>query len=119
VCILLVEDEPLIRENMSESLMEAGFDVVGAGSGDEALSLFEARPGHFTLLVTDFHMPGEMDGAAIAARLRDHAPDLPVIIASGRPEIFKPTWRTALGYVLLTKPYRPRELVGLARSLLV
>lgn len=117
MCILLVEDEELIREIMTESLRDAGFEVVEAATGDQAIALFAERPRHFTLLVTDFNMPGQRDGAAIAAQVRELAPSLPVVIASGRPEVFRPHWKTALGYTLLAKPYRPHQLVELARSL--
>lgn len=118
MCILLVEDEELIRDIMSESLREAGFDVVSAASGPEALALFDARPHHFSLLVTDFHMPGQMDGSMVAEQIRRQAPSLPVVIVSGRPEVFRSSWRTNLNYALLAKPYRPRDLVELAQTLM-
>ncbi len=118
MCILLVEDEELIREIMSESLRDAGFDVVGASSGQEAMDLFDQRPKHFTMLVTDFNMPGQMDGGALAKRIREKAPALPVVIVSGRPDVFRQSWRTELNFSLLQKPYRPHELVELARTLM-
>ncbi|MGI4976829.1 MAG: response regulator [Janthinobacterium lividum] len=115
--MLLVEDEPVIREIMAESLVDAGYDVVEAASGDEAMALIRARIHAFTILVTDFHMPGDSNGADVAACLRVEYPGLPVVIASGRPDVFKPAWRTELGYGLLRKPYVPRELVALIRQM--
>lgn len=117
MCVLLVEDEPVIREIMAESLADAGFDVVEAASGDEAMALIRTRVHAFTILVTDFHMPGVATGADVAACLRVEYPGLPVVIASGRPDVFKPAWRTELGYGLLRKPYVPRELVALIRQM--
>lgn len=117
MCVLLVEDEPVIREIMAESLADAGYDVVEAASGDEALVLIRSRVHPFTILVTDFHMPGEANGADVAACLRAEYPGLPVVIASGRPDVFQPAWRTELGYGLLRKPYVPRELVALIRQM--
>ncbi len=118
MCVLLVEDEALIREIMSESLQDAGFEVMQAGSGDEAVCLIHAEATRFHALVTDFHMPGGTDGAGVASCIRQHLPRIPVIIASGRPEVFQSAWRTSLGYWLLRKPYGPGELVGIVSRML-
>ena len=117
MCVLLVEDEPLIREIMSESLQDAGYEVLEAASGDIAVALMREPPRTFSLLVTDFHMPGDADGSQVAARVRQLIPKIPVIIASGRPEALKASWQTELGYRLLKKPYLPSDLIRLARSL--
>ena len=117
MCVLFVEDEPVIREIMSESLADAGFDVVEASSGDEAMEIIRTRTHPFSILVTDFHMPGTANGADVAACLRVEYPGLPVVIASSRPDVFKPAWRSELGYGLLRKPYVPRELVALIRTM--
>lgn len=117
VCILLVEDELLIREIMVESLQDAGFDVVEASTGDEAIALIRGTPRSFSALVTDFHMPGRNDGSAVADCIRQHLPKVPVVIVSGRPEVFQVAWKTDLGYTMLKKPYRPGELVRLMRQL--
>ncbi len=117
MCVLLVEDEPVIREIMAESLADAGYDVVQATSGDEAIGIIRARSHTFSILVTDFHLPGDANGADVAACLRVEYPGLPVVIASGRPDVFKPAWRTKLDYGLLRKPYVPRELVALIRRM--
>ncbi len=118
MCVLLVEDEPLIREIMTETLEEAGHEVTGARTGDEAMELIGSSPKRFIALVTDFHMPGRFDGAEVAARIRQRMPDIPVVIASGRPEVFQTAWRLELGYHLLRKPYGPRQLVALLGQLL-
>ncbi len=119
MCVLLVEDEPLIREIMTETLQEAGHEVAEARTGDEAMELIRTSPNHFTALVTDFHMPGSFDGAEVAASIRKRVPAIPVVIASGRPEVFQPAWRAELGYRLLRKPYGPRQLVDLLEQLLL
>ncbi len=118
MCILLVEDEPMIREVMAETLQDAGFDVCEAPSGDSALQILSTLSRRFTILVTDFHMPGQADGAEVAARMRSLNPDIPVIIATGRPEILQASWREELGYYLLKKPYLPSHLVRLVHTLL-
>ncbi len=118
MCVMLVEDEPTIRAVMTETLQDAGFDVFEASSGDSAIEILSDPPRVFTILVTDFHMPGQADGAQVAARMRSLNPDIPVIIATGRPEVLQASWREELGYYLLKKPYLPSHLVGLIRTLL-
>ncbi len=117
VCILLVEDEPLIREIMAESLEDAGYVVIQVSTGDEALSVIHDPPATLTALVTDFHMPGEADGADVASRIRERWPDIPVVIASGRPDILQQAWQAKFGYRLLKKPYGPRQLIGVLKEL--
>lgn len=115
--VLLVEDEPLIREIMSEALRDAGHDVLEMENGDVAIEMLRKPPKQFTILVTDFHMPGHADGSQVAAHVRQMHPAIPVIIMSGRPDIFKASWRTDLGYVFMKKPYLPSALVKRIRDM--
>jgi len=70
MCILVVEDEFLIRLIVAEELAENGFAVCEAENGDRASALIAAQPDAFTLLVTDVHMPGKLDGIEVARLLR-------------------------------------------------
>ena len=117
MCILLVEDEDFILEIMAESLTEAGFDVAKAHDGAEALRLAHADPGRFSALVSDVHMPGDVTGIEVAARLREQRPDLPVVIATGRPDVKAPAQMREAGFVFLRKPYLPSELVAILQHL--
>lgn len=118
MCVLLVEDEPLIRQIMAESLEDAGFQVVQASTGDEAITLIHDPSMALTALVTDFHMPGRSDGAEVASVIREKWPDMPVVIASGRPDVLQQSWQAANGYRLLRKPYGPRQLIGVLREIM-
>jgi len=80
--VLVVEDEPHLREAMAEALALEGFDVTQAASGDEAAGLIEAAHG-FDLLLTDVQMPGLLDGMGVAARARARQPHLPIVVATG------------------------------------
>ena len=115
--VLLVEDEPLIRELMAESLRDAGYEVIAVEDGPGAREVVLNSPQPLSILITDFHMPGDLDGSQVAAQVRAVFPDLPVVIVSGRPEVFQSSWQHTLGYKLMKKPYRPSELVTLVRSL--
>jgi len=118
MCVLLVEDEALIRELVAESLQKAGFEVEEAETGEEAVELILDHPERFEALVTDLQMPGCLNGSEVAAAMRQQLPDIPVVIASGRPDLFQDTWHHELGYELVSKPFRASELVALVRQLI-
>lgn len=80
--VLLVEDELLVREVASEDLAEAGFEVVTASDGDEALSILRDSA-DFDLLFTDIRMPGTTDGWELAREAKRLMPGLRVIYATG------------------------------------
>jgi CheY-like chemotaxis protein len=84
--VLLAEDEFLIRMMLAEDLEAAGYDVVEAETGDDALAKSLGGDG-CDVLVTDIEMPGSLDGLALAVRMRERHPDLPVVYVTGRPEI--------------------------------
>jgi len=112
VSVLLVEDDPLIREFVVEALREAGYHVIHASTGEEALAWCRRHVAE--VLVTDVRLPGKIDGWQIAERCREADPELPVIYATG----FSPsTPRPVPGSRTLKKPYRPDEIVQMVKEL--
>ncbi|MBX9757181.1 MAG: response regulator [Beijerinckiaceae bacterium] len=106
--VLIVEDDPLIRWSGAETLAEAGFEVLEAANGDEALAVLEARS-DILVLFTDIDMPGQMDGLDLAAIVHQRWPWMHIIIASGRRE---PQRRGIPDNGLfIPKPYMPEEVV--------
>ena len=79
--VLLVEDEESVRQVFTDYLHLAGHEVITATNGSDALRRFDAD-GPFDLVVTDHSMPG-MNGRQLAARLREQAPAIRVILVSG------------------------------------
>jgi DNA-binding NtrC family response regulator len=79
-CILLVEDEVLIRLMLAEELREAGHQVIEASDADEAVVILEASTPD--LIISDVRMPGSIDGLGLLALVRTSLPALPVIITS-------------------------------------
>ena len=118
MCILLVEDEWLIRSMVAEVLREDGFAVREAGDSDQASTLIVEDPDAYTLLVTDIHMPGRLDGIGVARLLRARRPNLPVIYATGRPDVLNVLQPLGAKEVLLRKPFALFELLSAARQLL-
>lgn len=114
MCILLVEDDALIRLLLSEELADAGFEVQEASNGTQAAELIRHPPADYSLLITDIHMPGDLTGVEIARLMRDRYPGLPIIYTTGRPDVVG-----TLGPLdtLLAKPFTPSLLLGLVRRL--
>ena len=81
--ILLVEDDEAVRDAVMHELVVLGFSVLEASDGPEALRVAAAQPARrIDMLLTDVVMP-EMDGCALAARLRENQPGLKVVFSSG------------------------------------
>jgi PAS domain S-box-containing protein len=116
--ILVVEDDPLVRDYVLAQLGALGYVTLQAANATEALEL-TVTGRHFDLLFTDVIMPGTMNGRELAdAVLRDR-PGLKVLFTSGYTEnaIFH-HGRLDAGVLLLTKPYRKSDLARMIRRAL-
>ncbi len=110
--VLVVDDEPLQLDLMRRVLEKAGFRVLAAGSGPDAIRVFESVQGEIDLLVSDVVMPG-MEGPELAARLRERKRGLRVLFVSGFLAQYE--W-VAYGadadhQRLLAKPFSPSILI--------
>ncbi|AIC19440.1 response regulator [Pseudomonas chlororaphis] len=81
--LLVVEDEPMILEFLCEILQDEGFATQAMPSADAALRFLESHPEQVRLLLTDINMPGTLNGAGLANRVRERWPGLPVLVMSG------------------------------------
>ena len=113
--ILVVEDNPLIRVMLCESLTVANYNIVEAGSADEAMALFEAE-GPFSLVVTDIEMPGTMNGIGLANAIHERWPEVALIVTSGRVTPAAGVLPACAKFV--PKPSPAQHFVGLADGLL-
>ncbi|HYZ33165.1 MAG TPA: histidine kinase famiy protein [Crenalkalicoccus sp.] len=114
--VLLVDDNPDVREVASELLATLGYRVLTAASGREALAVLEAEPG-VRVLLTDLVMPGGMNGISLAEEARRRRPTLPVLLATGYAE-GPDRGEAGDGLPLVTKPYRRAELAQRLRQVL-
>lgn len=117
MCVLLVEDEAIIRMMLVDVLSDAGFSVMEACSGDEAVELIRMPPATFSLLVTDVHIPGMLDGLQVARLMRQRYPGMPTIYMTGRPDIVREAGALGPEEVLFPKPFSPFALLDLARRM--
>ncbi|MGD0633303.1 MAG: response regulator [Beijerinckiaceae bacterium] len=81
--VLVVDDEPLIRWVNADVLTDAGFAVIQAANGDEALELLQSHR-DVRVVFTDVEMPGLIDGFALAGRIERQWPEIGVVVTSGR-----------------------------------
>ena len=108
---LVVEDEWLLMDVVQEELLEDGFEVATAASGEEAIVKMEEARGRITCLLTDIRLGAGIDGWEVARRARQMHPGLPVVymtgdsasnwVANGVPES-----------VLLAKPFALSQLTA-------
>ena len=118
MCILFVEDEFIITMMSEEALLKAGHEVMTAAHAPAAVSLIANHPDLFTCLVTDIHMPGELTGLDLVEHARERNPELPIVVATGRPDVAPPEWRDRHRVKLLTKPYSPERLVQMVGTMI-
>jgi CheY-like chemotaxis protein len=119
LCILVVEDELVIRLSAVEALAEAGYEVMEAEHAPRAVELIEQCPRHFTMLVTDHNMPPHrMTGAALVHHMRGTYPTIPMLIATGTPGEIDAEFAEEHRVHLLPKPYSGHTLTGVDSRLL-
>ncbi|MCT1775278.1 response regulator transcription factor [Brachybacterium sp. p3-SID957] len=114
--LLVVDDEPNIRDLLATSLRFAGFEVFTAATGNEAI---QAATGHQPdLVVLDVMLP-DMDGFTVTRRLRDRGEQYPILFLTARDETKdKVAGLTVGGDDYVTKPFSLEEVVARIRAVL-
>ena len=107
--VLVVEDEPLVRMVAAETLAEAGYLILEARTGDEAIQILTAGA-PLTAVVTDVEMPGAVDGLELAKAIETRWPEIAIVIVSGRRR--PAPAELPLKAVFLPKPYSPERLIA-------
>lgn len=109
VRVLVVEDEAFVRLIAAEFLEDAGFGVIEAANADEAWRVLQVQP-EIHYLFTDVHMPGSMDGFALAERAHRQWPHLKLVLTSGRLRPGRSDLPDHASF--LPKPYRQEQLMS-------
>jgi two-component system phosphate regulon response regulator OmpR len=113
--IVVVDDEPEVRELVRDYLIRQGFAVSAAESGTEMRDILKERPAH--LVILDLRMPGE-DGLSIARQLRSQGP-IGIIMLTASAETVDRVVGLEMGADdYIAKPFDPRELLARVRSVL-
>lgn len=115
--ILIVEDETAIREFEAINLTRAGYTTVEAGSGEEALDIYDNDKDGFDIALLDISMPG-MDGFALCKELRNRSKTLGIIMLTARAQEMDKISGLMIGADdYITKPFSPAELLARVDSL--
>jgi two-component system response regulator AtoC len=112
--VLVVDDDPAVRQVVQALLVQAGIEVAAASSGREALGMLEDRP--VDVMITDLNMP-EMDGMTLLGRVNAQWPAVPVVILTAHgtvPVAVEAMKRGACDFVL--KPFDRDELLFVVRK---
>jgi two-component system, cell cycle sensor histidine kinase and response regulator CckA len=117
--VLVVEDELVLRELVREILTVHGYRVLEAANGREALRLWQEHRENVDLLLTDMAMPHGISGRDLAEKMRQDAPQLPVIFSSGySQEMIERNEDAVEDTAFLAKPYHPAQLAQTVRQAL-
>jgi two-component system response regulator AtoC len=114
--VLIVDDEPILRESLSEWLRDEGYRVSTAEDAMIALRMIaEAEP---DVAVVDIKMPG-MDGVTLLKKIKETTPDLPVVMITAHGTIENAVRSMKEGaYDFITKPFPPEKLSVLLQRVL-
>ena len=109
--LLVVEDEPTVREISVAILVDLGYRVLEAADGEEALRIFGAHADEIDLLLTDVVLPGDLRGRALAERISALKPEILVVYMSGYTEnSIVHHGRLDEGVHLIAKPFKREQL---------
>jgi CheY-like chemotaxis protein len=113
--IILVEDDSLVREITARVLGRAGYTVLEAQDGEEALQMVRRHTGHIDLVITDVVM-ARVGGLELARRVAGERPGLPILLMSGYNAEEMPADDPTIGF--LQKPFTPNALLQTVSALL-
>jgi CheY-like chemotaxis protein len=114
--VVVAEDEPLIRLIIVDSLVEEGFKVCEPQHAAEAVTHIESHGQRVRILFTDVHMPGEMDGLALAHHTRRNWPWVGIIVTSGDASPLP--HELPFGSRFVAKPYNVAHVIAHVRDLI-
>lgn len=112
--ILIVDDEPIVRESLRDWLEDAGYKVVTAETGEQALELIMTRD--FSVVILDIRLPGRT-GITVLKEVKEKKPDIKAIIITAYPSSDLTAEAMKLGAIdYLVKPIAPDDLERLVRE---
>jgi CheY-like chemotaxis protein len=112
--ICVVDDDPLAREMALSFLQEAGFEVLGFSSGDDAVRYLDGHASGVAVVFTDVQMPGGVDGIALANLVAAGWPWIKTLVTSGGGKPRRPLPPSA---EFLPKPWRSTDLLARFRHI--
>jgi two-component system, response regulator PdtaR len=111
ITVLVVEDDAMMRTKLAEELQDAGYLVVEASDGTEALEILIVRR-DVKIVISDIRMPGPIDGVELCRRVRSGYPGMKIVLSSGEPNAAD----SAAHDGFFVKPYRVAWMIRHIRS---
>jgi len=119
--LLLVDDDDLVRESLAIRLADAGYEVVRAVHGGDAIAAF--RAGSFDVVISDIFMP-DVDGMELVRAIRRESRTVPIIVMTGGSQRSTPSTQEGIEYYLrvakqfggtmvIAKPFAPSRLLAM------
>jgi CheY-like chemotaxis protein len=108
-CVLVVEDDPVLRMDAATMLEEAGLDVVQLETGDSALAYVLEQSEAVGAVFSDVQMPGDTDGLDLAAYIATNWPGITIVLTSGHVH---PTRDLPGNIKFVSKPWVPEEVLA-------
>jgi CheY-like chemotaxis protein len=112
--VLVVEDEMFLRMSAADVIESVGFEVLQAGTADEAIRILETRS-DVRIVFTDVQMPGSMDGLKLARAVHGRWPPIKIIATSGQVSVTEDDLPE--GGQFLPKPYTSFQLASALQQL--
>jgi two-component system, response regulator PdtaR len=109
--VLVVEDDATMRKELAEQLQDAGYLVVEASDGIEAVELLTLSP-DVKIVISDVRMPGPIDGVELCRRIRSGYPGIKIVLSSGEANAAD----SAAHDGFFVKPYRVAWIIRHIRS---
>jgi CheY-like chemotaxis protein len=116
ICILLVEDDHVLRAVSADTLGDLGYRAIRASNGTQALAALDGEP-DIRILMTDVGLPG-MDGRQLAAEARRRRPDIGILFVTGYDDMVRNAGPLReQGFECLAKPYGYEDLARILQRL--
>ena len=118
MALLILDDEPMVRELLELALQASGYEVILAQNSAAAIAVLDLKPPQHRALITDVNLGDDpVTGCDVARRAREIDPDLPIVYMSGAsghqwPSLGMP------GSILVTKPFASTQIVAAIGQLL-
>lgn len=112
--ILVVEDEPILRELSAGELLDAGYDVLEAPTAADALTVLTSGVA-IAVVFTDVNMPGDLNGLQLSEMIRQRWPQVRLIVTSGGGQVSHSDVRPPGRFI--PKPYRLDQMIAAVREL--
>jgi DNA-binding response OmpR family regulator len=117
ILLLLVEDEFLIREDLGTALTEAGFELIVAADGGQALADLETDATRFRAVITDINLGAGPDGWEVGRRAREIIANMPVVYMTGH-SAHEWTSKGVPNSIMVAKPFAPAQIITAVSTLL-